>query len=296
MSINSIQNEIKQIFGQKEFINKMAQTMSHEKTELFKSSLLQTVSDAKLWNGTDSMSIVQSAMIAATLQLPINQNLGFAYILPYTGKNGKVGQLQIGYKGFIQLAQRSGQYKTISATAVHKNQIKSFDPLKGMEFDWEVQDKGELVGFVGYFSLVNGFEKYFYMEVKELKKHSLQYSPSARKGYGLWTDNFTAMSIKTVIKQLLSKYGPLSIDMQTAIEYDYSTIKNGEKSYEDSFTDIEIDERSELQKFIEDEAQDIRALKSIEDKIKTEAEQEAYDAQLEVLNENSENSDNNEII
>lgn len=180
-------------------------------------------------------SIVSSAVVAATLDLPIDPNLGFAYIVPYNDKKkGKVGQFQMGYKGFIQLAMRSGQYKTISSSEIYEDEIKKYNRITGeMEFngDFIPDESSKVVGYIAYFKLLNGFEKYLYMTIEQLESHGKQYSQSYRSekkwvsDNSLWATNFNAMATKTVLKLLLSKYGILSIEMQTALETDQAVIK-----------------------------------------------------------------------
>ena len=178
-------------------------------------------------------------MMAATLDLPINNNLGFAYIVPYKRKfkNGQgqwtetlEAQFQMGYKGFIQLAQRSGQFARIAATPVYQGQLISANPLLGYEFDWTVENKGEAIGYVAFFKLLNGFTAELYMSTADVKKHAGKYSQSFKYGSGVWKDNFEAMALKTVTKLLLSKQAPLSIDMQTAQLADQSIVHDVENS------------------------------------------------------------------
>mgnify|MGYP001577656883 CR=1 FL=1 len=123
----------------------------------------------------------------------------------------------MGYKGYIQLAQRSGQFKTLSATPIYEGQIKSSNPLTGYEFDFTKKKSDKIIGYAGYFKLLNGFEKFIYNTCEELKAHGLKYSQSYKIGKGLWKDDFDAMATKTIIKALLSKYAPLSIEIQKAI-------------------------------------------------------------------------------
>ncbi len=179
-------------------------------------------------------SIMSSCLIAASLDLPINQNLGFAYIIPYknnikdavTGKitgYEMVAQFQMGWKGFVQLAMRSSQFKTINVTDVREGEMKNNNRLTGeMEFEWVESDRDKLpvIGYVAYMQLINGFSKQLYMTVKEMTGHGMQYSQSMKRGYGLWKDSFDAMARKTAIKQLLSKYAPMTIEMQKAHEAD----------------------------------------------------------------------------
>ena len=162
-------------------------------------------------------SIVFSAMKATSLNLPLDNQLGFAYVLPYKD----VAQFQIGYKGFVQLAIRSGQFKTINATEVCDGEIKCINKFTG-EFEFGEKKSDKVVGYMAYFKLLTGFEKYFYMSVEEMQKHAKTYSMMMKYGKGLWAneDTFGAMAKKTCLKLLLSKYAPLSIEMQKAIEFD----------------------------------------------------------------------------
>lgn len=179
----------------------------------------------------DPNSIMASAVVAATLDLPIDPNLGFAYIVPYNDKNqGKIAQFQMGYKGFIQLAMRSGQYKTINATPVFEHDLKKINRLTGeIEFYDNPEPSTKIIGYVGYFRLINGFEKALYMTREQLEAHGKKYSQSykSKKDWvvksSLWTTDFDSMATKTVLKLLLSKYGPMSIEMQTAIKTDQAS-------------------------------------------------------------------------
>lgn len=192
----------------------------------FVTSLVAAANANKALNGCKPESVVSAALIAASMDLPINQNLGFAYLIPYKNKDGEVCQFQMGYKGFIQLAQRSGFYKTINASEVKEGEIVKFDRLSGeIEFNWidnQVErEKAPTVGFVAYFRLLNGFEKSLYMTVDELNAHAKKYSKNfAKYGSGLWSDDFDSMAKKTVLKLLISKFGPLNTQLQKAIQED----------------------------------------------------------------------------
>lgn len=216
-----------------------------KKSQGFVASVLATCNSNELLKNATTESIYSSAMMAATLDLPINPNLGFAYIIPY--KNNKTGitvaQFQVGYKGFIQLAQRSGVFKTISCSPIFEGQILSEDPLKGFEFDFSVKST-VIVGYAAYFSLINGFEKTAYLTKAQVEAHAKRFSQSYKQGYGIWKDDPDAMSLKTVLKLLLSKFAPLSIEMQKAVISDQSVLDtNLEPSYVDNdFQDhIEVD-------------------------------------------------------
>lgn len=207
----------------------------------FISSVLTVVNSSTQLKNADQNSIYTAALIAASLDLPINPNLGFAYIVPYNEsykdergnwQKRQVAQFQMGYKGFIQLAQRSGQYALINATDVREGELKNFNRMTGeMHFDF-IQNPAErlskpVVGFVSYFRLNNGFEHSFYMTNEEMLAHGKEYSQTFKKeGKGLWKDKFDAMALKTVTKLNLSKNGPLSIELQRAILTDQSVIKS----------------------------------------------------------------------
>jgi recombination protein RecT len=255
---------------------RIQQAMTPQKAEIFKTSLLNTVNSTTLWEKVNPLSIIQSALISTTLDLPINQNLGFAYLIPY----GSNAQFQIGYKGLIQLAQRTGQYQTISSSEVREGQIVSYDPLKGIEFDWTVTD-GEIIGYVGYFRLVNGFEKYHYMTLKDIQAHGKKYSKTY--GNGPWKTDFDAMAKKTVLKQLISKFGIMSVEMQDAVLKDQKVVNENGETYEDNpniIVEEPKDTRSDLLKFIQDEVKTVEALEEVVNECETDEEREAYDKKL----------------
>lgn len=196
---------------------KQAEKTLGERTSQFMSSVLSLVNANSALQRADPIKVYNACLISAALNLPVNNNLGYAYIIPYKDDV----QLQIGWKGFVQLAQRSGQFKTIVANPVHENELTGINSMTGeVEFEFKVEKEGAIVGYMAYFKLLNGFEKSLYMSVKELNTHAKKYSQTFKKGYGVWNDNFDAMAIKTVVKLLLNKFAPLSIDMQKAIEID----------------------------------------------------------------------------
>lgn len=219
-------------------VRKKFEEMLGKKAQGFMTSVLQVVASNDLLKSAEPTSVYQAAATAATLDLPINNNLGFAYIVPYKtkikGTNGQpdtwvnVAQFQMGYKGFIQLAQRSGQFKTISATPIYKGQLVAENPLTGYVFDFTKKQSNEVTGYAAYFSLINGFEKVHYMTVDELRAHGTRFSQTFKKGFGLWKDDFDSMATKTVLKLLLAKFAPLSVDMQRAVISDQALIKNAD--------------------------------------------------------------------
>ena len=224
----------------------------------FTTSLVTAVNENAKLADCEPQSVLNAALTAASMDLPINQNLGFAYLIPYNNKGGMVCQFQMGYKGFIQLAQRSGYYKTINAEAIKEGEIAKIDRLSGeIEFNWieneDEREKAKTIGYVAYFKLLNGFEKTLYWPVEKCEAHAKKYSKNyAKFGTGLWKDDFDAMSKKTVLKLLISKYGPLNTQLQEAIMKDQTV--DGE--YEDN-PDRKPELDDETKEEIKDEAANI---------------------------------------
>lgn len=213
-------------------------TVLGDRKEQFVTSVVSLVNNNDKLQEVDRKSLFSACLIAASLDLPINQNLGFAYIIPYKQKDGtQVAQFQMGYKGFIQLAMRSGQFKTINVTDVRDGEIVGHNRLTGsIQFDWKQDDRDTalIVGYVAYMELINGFSKSLYMTKKELNQHGLKYSKTMKKGYGLWKDEFDVMAKKTVLKLLLSKYAPMTTEMEKAQLADQSVIQDGDFKYIDN--------------------------------------------------------------
>ena len=169
------------------------------------------------------LTVLQSALKAAAYNLPIDKALGFAYVVPFwNSKTGKrEAQFILGYRGMIQLANRTGAYEKLNVVDVREGELKSFDRLtEDVEVEW-IQDEEErsrlpVIGYLGYFRLINGFEKKIYMSVGAINAHEKKF----RKGnYGrpaIWNDNYDAMACKTVLRRLISKWGLMSIDYQKA--------------------------------------------------------------------------------
>ena len=213
----------------------------------FATSVMQIANSNALLRTAEPSSVFNAACMAATLNLPLQNGLGFAYIVPFkNNKERKVeAQFQIGYKGFIQLAQRSGQFKRLVALPVYKNQLIKKDFINGFEFDWEQEpEKDENpIGYYAYFKLVNDFSAELYMSHDDIVKHAQRYSQTFKKGFGVWHDNFEAMALKTVMKLLLSKQAPLSVEMQQAVLADQSVVKdveNQEFNYGDNVQNAEF--------------------------------------------------------
>lgn len=194
----------------------------------FTTSLITAVNESEKLAECEPRSVLNAALTASSMDLPINQNLGFAYLVPYRDnrKGVTLCQFQMGYKGFVQLAQRSGFYKTINASDVREGEIVGQDRLSGeIEFKW-IEDDAEreqkpIAGYVAYIKMLNGFEKTLYWSKEKVLNHAQQYSKSfAKYGTGLWKEQFDLMAKKTVLKSLLNGWGILSTELQTAIKFD----------------------------------------------------------------------------
>jgi len=213
-------------------IQKNIESVVGERKQQFITSVASLVNSSEALQRVDRKSLFAACLVAASLDLPINPNLGFAYIIPYKDQ----AQFQMGYKGFIQLSLRSKQFKTINITDVREGEIGAINRLSGeIEFTW-LDDRDDLavVGYVAYMRLTNGFEKSLYMTTKELTKHGMKFSQSMKKGFGLWKDDFNSMAKKTVIKMLLSKYAPMTTQMQTATLADQAVIEDDKYKYLDN--------------------------------------------------------------
>ena len=203
----------------------------HEKSDSFMGSLMTLVGGDNYLSQAEPMTIIASALKAATMDLPIDKNLGYAYVVPFN-RSEKVGnkwvkhneaQFILGYKGYIQLAQRSGQYKALNALAIYDGQLIDWNPLtEEFTFDYKAKVSDEVIGYVGFFELLNGFKKTVYWTKQEIESHRIKNA----KGYdkeklsGAWVDNYDSMAIKTVLRNMLSKWGLLSVEMQSAITSD----------------------------------------------------------------------------
>ena len=219
-----------------------------EHKDAFVASLIDLFTGDKSLQACQPASIVAEALRAATLRLPLNKALGFSYIIVFNNnvKNPDGTWTKVptptfipGYKGYIQLAMRTGQYKTINADFVYEGELRKVNKLTGeIAFDGE-KKSDKIVGYFCYFELLNGFSKTLYVSVEDMANYALRYSPSfkgknkpqvedlikaaqttqASTKVG-WEGNFNDMGLKTVVRRLLSKYGYLSVEMQDAISKD----------------------------------------------------------------------------
>lgn len=220
------------------------QSVLGEKKQAFVNNMTALVSNDKALQACEPISLMFAALKVTSLDLPLDNNLGFAYVIPYRNnkENKTEAHVQIGYKGISQLAIRSGQFETINVTDVREGELKGRNRLTGeLELDWINDDtarmKAKIIGYIGYFKLLSGYSKTTYWSIEELKEHGLNYSQTFKKGYGVWKDNFNAMAKKTVLKLMLNKGdAPMSVEMQQAIKYDQSVIldEDGNHRYVDN--------------------------------------------------------------
>ena len=225
------------------------------KKETFVSNMVALVSSNKMLSECDPSTVMFSCLKASALSLPLDQSLGICYVLPYRDNknNTSVATFQLGAKAYIQLALRSGQFKKMNVRDVREGEIVGEDFASGeMLFKKLEKDResAPIVGIISMFELVNGFSKQLYMTVEELEIHGKRFSQTYKKGYGLWAekDNKIAMYEKTCLKRLLSKFAPLSIEMQDAIQSDFAVLgENNKIRYVDNEDDaIDLEKASQI--------------------------------------------------
>ncbi|MEQ7293422.1 recombinase RecT [Enterococcus casseliflavus] len=259
----------------------------HEKSDSFMGSLMTLVGGDNYLSQAEPMTIIASALKAATMDLPIDKNLGYAYVVPFN-RSEKVGnkwikhneaQFILGYKGYIQLAQRSGQYKALNALAIYDGQLIDWNPLtEEFTFDYKAKLSDEVIGYVGFFELLNGFKKTVYWTKQEIESHRIKNA----KGYdkeklsGAWIDNYDSMAIKTVLRNMLSKWGLLSVEMQSAITSDEKVFRVDENN--------DLIEETDLSD-MEPMPQDLKeAEKVVDDPVTDEGQESLFDSTNPPLN------------
>ncbi|EHK2440912.1 recombinase RecT [Clostridium perfringens] len=205
-------------------IKKRFEEVLNEKAPQYMSSIVNLVNSDINLQKCEGMSVIASCMVAATMDLPVDKNLGYAWIVPY----GNRAQFQMGYKGYIQLALRTGQYKSINVVEIREGELISWNPLtEEIEVDFEKRKSDAVIGYAGYFKLINGFEKTVFWTKEEVNNHANKFSKTVNSKNSVWKSNFDAMAKKTVLRNLLSKWGILSIEMQKAYTADENLINKG---------------------------------------------------------------------
>jgi recombination protein RecT len=205
----------------------MIQQRIGDKAGVFTTSLLDLIGDNTALQKCDINLVIKEAIKAPALDLPINNNLGFAYIIPY----GNKPQFIMGYKGFVQLAIRTGQYKHLNADAVYDGEEILVDKIRGtMEVTGKPKSE-KVVGYFAYMELINGFEKAIFWTKEQVTAHGKKFSKTFNNGP--WKSDFDAMAKKTILKSLISKYGPLSIEMTSALSSDTADFKGHDAMAQD---------------------------------------------------------------
>ncbi len=221
---------LQEFLGQ-DTIKKQMKALLKDRAGYFAMALVQVVDGNEQLQNAEPQSIFNAGIASAILGLPVEKNLGFSYIVPY----GDKAQFQIGYKGFIQLALRTGQYKLINSTAIKEGEIKLKNRLTGeIDFNFieddDLRDSLKTIGYASYIEFNNGFRNTLYMSMKQVQKHAAEYSAAYKydlkygKNSSVWSVNFDAMALKTVLKLNLAKFGALSVDFEKALQLDGATI------------------------------------------------------------------------
>ena len=246
----------------KDQINKVVGGKNGEK---FVTAIVSAVNTNPALAECTNTSILSGALLGHSLNLSPSPQLGQYYLVPF--KNNKAGvteaQFQLGYKGYIQLAIRSGQYKKLNVLAIKEGELRSFDPLneeidvKLIE-DEEERERAKTIGYYAMFEYVNGFRKAIYWSKTKMEAHALKYSKGyqAKKGYTFWEKDFDGMAYKTMLRQLISKWGIMSIDMMSAIDADMAVIhEDGTKDYVDTEDIVDMPQQQEGPKSDTDKSQ-----------------------------------------
>lgn len=225
---------------------KIEDVLGKDGVQNFVTSIVTAVSQNRDLQQCTYNSILQAALLGQALKLSPSPQLGQFYLVPFNNKGGKQAQFILGYKGYMQLAVRSGAYRKIHATEVKEGELVGWDPFKQQaEFrpilDPEERAQKETIGYYGYFELLNGYRQEIYWTQKQMEAHAEQYSRSysndRRKGtnYTFWSKDFEKMGIKTILRQLLGKGAILSPDLQVAYESDMAVIhEDGTKEFADN--------------------------------------------------------------
>lgn len=254
--------------------NRINQIIGDENTgKRFISSIISAVSTNPTLAECDNASIVSGALLGEALKLSPSPQLGRYYLLPFNDKKrGMVAQFILGYKGYLELAQRSGQYKDINVIEIREGEYKGRNKENGnpiFEFieDDDIRENKEIVGYMASFTLINGFTKTLYWGREKMEKHALQYSSGYRADkknktqYTFWSKDFTGQAFKTMLRQLISKWGVMSIDMIQAYENDMAVVnEDGSKSYVDNIEDTTF----EIKEQPKEEDREVKSLDEID--------------------------------
>lgn len=232
---DAVKNQINKVVGGKD-------------GQRFISAIISAVQTNPQLQECTNPSILSAALLGESLKLSPSPQLGQYYLVPYNDKErGKVAQFQLGYKGYIQLAIRSGMYKKLNVLAIKEGELIHFDPLNeeievNLIDDEEKRENAATIGYYAMFEYTNGFRKAIYWSKAKMEAHAMKYSAGykARKGYTFWEKDFDAMAYKTMLRHLISRWGIMSIELQKAYEGDMGVIdENGSVSYVDNYEEPE---------------------------------------------------------
>lgn len=255
MAVNNTLTKSRQRLGMAAYLtqdavkNQINEVVGGKNGQRFISAVVSAVNNNPALQECTNQSILSAALLGEALKLSPSPQLGQYYMVPYDDKEkGKVAQFQLGYKGYIQLAIRSGQYKKLNVLAIKEGELIHFDPLNEeievtLIVDEEQREAAPTIGYYAMFEYVNGFRKAMYWSKKKMEAHALKYSKGyasdKRKGtaWTFWSRDFDGMAYKTMLRQLISKWGIMSIDMATAMDSDMAVLhEDGTKDY------VEIDD------------------------------------------------------
>lgn len=234
---DAVKNQINNVIGGKD-------------GQRFIASIVSAVNNNPALQECTNQSILSGALLGESLKLSPSPQLGQYYLVPFNDRDrGKVAQFQLGYKGYIQLAIRSGQYKKLNVLAIKEGELVKYDPLEeeiqvNLIEDEEAREKAPTIGYYAFFEYTNGFKKSLYWSKAKMEAHALKYSKGyqAKKGFTFWEKDFDAMAYKTMLRQIISKWGIMSVEMQNAIDADMAVInEDGTKNYvetEESVMDV----------------------------------------------------------
>lgn len=234
---NIVSGSLKELFSTPEIRKTISDTLGPARVQTFIGSALSVAQDPKI-SAIEPTSVFNCLLKSATYNFPIDPALGYAHIVPYKNKNDvKVAQFQIGVKGIVELALRTGQYRRLNVKDVREGEVRGLDFYGEVDIQWNTKNRNELpiVGYMAAYELMNGMTKRVYWSIDKIKEHANRYSKAHQnaiktKDFGddLWTNSFDAMAQKTVLKDLL-KYAPKSIELQNALQFDQAVIerKNG---------------------------------------------------------------------
>lgn len=235
---DAVKNQINNVIGGKD-------------GQRFISAIISAVNTNPSLQDCTNQSILSGALLGESLKLSPSPQLGQYYLVPFNdnSRNLKVAQFQLGYKGYIQLAIRSGQYKKLNVLAIKEGELIRFDPLNeeievNLIQDEDEREAAKTIGYYAMFEYVNGFRKAIYWSKAKMEAHAMKYSNGyrAKKGFTFWEKDFDAMAFKTMLRQLISKWGIMSIEMQTALDADMAVInEDGTKNYVDNDSEVVTD-------------------------------------------------------